>query len=1446
MPFFAALSAIREIVVSKLFDAFLDKLSSYEFLQFATEKQICQAMEKLRKELQEIRAVLADTEERQLKDQCVKIWLSNLQNLAYDIDDILDEFATEMLRQNLMMERRGSSSKKPKLMISDSFNAVMFNRGMMSKINDVTARLKDLEPQKNQLQLRMFGDKKSRRMEPRILRPTSSVEIETHVYGRDQDKEAVLQALLQNDGEANFVIPIVGMGGIGKTTLAQLVYNDARVKNHFDLQAWVCVSDDFDVTRISKQMLESITSDTCNNHNSLTSLQEDLKKTLSEKKFLIVLNDVWNDDYHKWTVLQSPFLKRTPGSKVLVTTRNRTVSATMGATQAHFLEVLSGDDCLAILAQHALGASDFGGHPCLKEVAEEIVRKCNGLPLAAKTLGGLLRTDVDVDAWKDILESDIWKLSESHQCGIIPALQLSYHHLPSQLKRCFGYLSIFPKDYELEEEEIILLWCAEGFLQQAGDKLYIENLGHKYFRDLLSRSLLQISNKDNSDRFVMHDLIHDLAQSVAGEICFRIEGDKQISKHTRHLSYMDVGYESEMDSEQDYTKNFDSICEVKHLRTFLIYHLPINNVLIANLLSNLKCLRVLALREYRITTLPDFIGDLNKHLRYLDLSWTHIQSLPESICTLYNLETLLLRGCSNLKKLPSEMDNLVNLAHLNLIGSHRLEGMPSNFNVLTDLQSLSNFVLGKGKGCQIRELKDLSNLKGQLCISGLENVVEIGDALKAKIRDKSGIDNLQLVWSESFESRNGEAEEKVLDFLQPSERVKELAIMNYGGSVFANWVGNSSFTSLLSLCMKNCRNCLSLPSLGQLPLLGKLWIKGMHSITKVGVEFSGENMRNISFPSLEILEFKDMPVWEDWNFSEVCTEAKKFPRLRNLVIKDCPKLLGGFTTHLPSNLEILAVVNCKNLVISIQSLPRLSYLMIRGCVEVVYKGFEGHSALQVISFSSISKLTCVAECGRLEKASTTLHELTWLKDLQLIYCHNLISLSKSNLLLNVKKLLIGYCYNLRYLLEEGESSNMISNACVIEELRIFNCPSLVLLSSRGELSINLKELRIGNCPRLESIAQEIEHNSSLELIEIHRCVSIKYLCQSLPTTNLKVLCLQDCSQLQALPDGMHNLKHLERLEIKECSSIAYLPEEGLPTSLRELTIEGSNIYKPLIQWGLHRLTCLRSLDIDGGDADAVSFPQEEIGMILPSSLTTLHIRNFTKLQILSSNGFRNLNSLEDLRVYNCQNLKYLPEKNSISSLLFLDIWWCPVLRERCEEDKGAEWPKIAHVPHVRRLSQGVELIKGIIEIHQLGSSVTRNVCRKLTMMHETVIPIGDELLHFSFNADCGDALGLENVDDSHHVEEAEIHDKSNLTSLKLEWTTTDQNQVMNRDKAVQVMNFLRPHSNLKELTVDGYTGAIFPAWEWNHNEVDEQAGNLRCLNMLSMVWVTMYWVGFGF
>ncbi|WRX11723.1 NB-ARC - like 10, partial [Theobroma cacao] len=513
---------------------------------------------------------------------------------------------------------------------------------------------------------------------------------------------------------------------------------------------------------ITKTILQLVTSESCD-INYLNLLQVRLKEKLSRKKFLLVLDDVKNENYDDSMKLRSPFDAEVPRSKIIVTTRSSNVSSIMRTVADYSLQISSDDDSLSTLAHHALESGDFTGHPDLKKIGLEIVKKCGGLPLAIKVIGGLLRTRVNHDAWNYILKSDIWNLLED-KSNIIPALWLSYYYLSSQLKQCFAYCSLLPKDHEFKEE-IVLLWMAEGFLNEANTKREIEDLGSKYFEELVSRA--------------RHD---DMKGSVS---------------HTRYSPYIISKY--------DGIKKFASFSEAKSLQTYLPFEMMMsqysrcylsNNVL-NHLLSALKCVRVLSLKRYYITEIPSSIGNL-KHLHYPDFFYTKIKSLPDSIYSLYNLETLLLRFCENFEKLSLIIGILDNLCHLDITGGNSIEEMPSGIGKLKNLQVLSNFIVGQGDGLNIREMGNLSNLKDQLCIFELHNVDEAQYAWEAKLSIKPDLENLELKWSRGFNEnlRRKEVEKEVLNSLQPHKDIKELAVKYYGGIEFPDWVEDDSFKNM--------------------------------------------------------------------------------------------------------------------------------------------------------------------------------------------------------------------------------------------------------------------------------------------------------------------------------------------------------------------------------------------------------------------------------------------------------------------------------------------------------------------------------------------------------------------------------------------------------------------------------------------------------------------------
>ncbi|TYJ12457.1 hypothetical protein E1A91_A11G351900v1 [Gossypium mustelinum] len=1369
----AALSVFLELLGAKLLNSALNFAADH--------KQLRQQLKQWQSILPDIQAVLKDAEEKQIKNEGVKKWLDDLQDLAYDVDDILDEFAYEELRLRLQNTQAQASSSKVRTLIPTCFTGTSFTltsfgfkNSIIPKVKDITARLNNLTTRRSNLGLSEILSQAppSKGNQPR-LQPTSVMDEAVEYVGRHQEKTEMIELLKGDNSNGVSVLSIVGMGGMGKTTLAQLVYNDATINASFDHKAWVCVSDNFDVVNITRTILKSIDPDS-RDENDLNLLQVKLKERLSRKRFFLVLDDIWNENYNDWTILRSPF---GPGTYIIVTTRLQIVSSIVDPHKDFHLDTLSDDDCSSIFTQHALKARNFDGHLQFKEIGEKIVRRCNGLPLAAKAIGSLLRTVKYHGEWERIYESEIWDLPEE-QCGIIPALRLSYHHLPSHLKRCFAYCSILPKDYEFKEEEMILLWRAEGLLQQKAIP-QIKDLGNQYFQDLVSRSFFQISSKDKS-RFVMHDLINDLAQVVAGEICSKLERDKQhtFSNRTRHSSYIV--------SEYDNMKKFEAFNQVKPLRTFLPLLFSrdhswtpyLTEVVLVDLLPRLGYLRVLSLSGYSITELPDVFENL-KHLRYLNFSDTGIKYLPDSLCTLYHLETLLLRGCWMLQRLPSKMGNLVNLHYLDIRDANSIKRMPLGIDKLTNLQRLSDFIIGEGDGQHIRDLKYLSNLKGDFNIFGLENV-NGEDAAEAKLNEKQGIDRLVLHWSEKFEksSRNKEVEEWVLDSLRPPKKLEQLVIQNYGGAKFSTWIADSSFKNMLSLKLRNCKNYKSLPSIGRLLLLKDLSINGLDQVHKIGAELFGENQSN-AFASLESLCFDNMLNWEEWDLCEDDEQVSKFPSLSKLSIKSCPLLWGRLPTILQS-LQKLEISECRRLVVSISSFPLLSEISVEGCQELVDEGslsVQKVTSLKHVSLSNISKFNISAErimlrfansekfdiygweelkslsqiglrlvghrfieivkcpqlislekeeerlpldnipgvesllivnCKRLDRVPKVLHAFPFITRITLAECPGLVRFAESNFPPALKDLRIENCKNLKYLVDEK------TNAFLLERLEIEDCPSLIWLSSRGnicnrlqhlqirscsklrslflnaKLPVMLKHLYIGACPVMECIAQDFLETTDLERIEIWRAEKIKSLprgldklchlqeirlfsCPNLvsfeeselPTTNLRVFAIENCENFGVLPKCINNFTSLRELKVSYCSADTSFPEEGFPTNLTTLAISNApKIFTSLVEWGFNRLTSLQQLDISGeGCSNVVSFPEEGIGRMLPPSLTSISIKSFKNLEFMCSKGFQPLTSLQNLSISECPKLTSLPEKDMLLSLAQLHISYCPLLRE---------------------------------------------------------------------------------------------------------------------------------------------------------------------------------------
>ncbi|KAJ0794867.1 putative P-loop containing nucleoside triphosphate hydrolase, leucine-rich repeat domain superfamily [Helianthus annuus] len=818
-----------------------------------------------------------------------------------------------MRRELTLQEPAASTSKVRKFIPSCCTNFSLTHR-LSPKLDRINRDLENLEKRKTDLGLLKIDEK------PRNTSRRSETSLpERDVVGREVEKEQLLKKLLGDDGSSqdNFsVLPIVGMGGVGKTTLARLLYNDTKVQDHFEPKAWVCVSDDFDIFKISNTIFQSVTTTENKKFEDLDKLQIAIVEQFKGKRFLLVVDDVWSENYGYWENLVRPFLSCAPGSRIIMTTRKEQLLKQLGFHNVDRLKSLSNEDALRLFAVHALGVDNFDSHTTLKPLGEGIVKKCGCLPLALKAIGRLLRTKTDREEWDEVLNSEIWdeEIGNATKNGkdvenidkIVPALRISYHELSADLKQLFAYCSLFPKDFLFDKEELVSLWMAEGFLNPSNSP---ERLGREYFEILLSRSFFQHAPNDES-LFIMHDLMNDLATFVAGEFFLRFDNHMKTKTEAlakyRHMSFtreVYVGYQK-----------FEAFKGAKSLRTFLGVSLGVDNgwgycylssKILDDLLPELTLLRVLSLSHFEIREVPEFIGSL-KHLRYLNLSRTNIKELPENVGNLYNLQTLIVSECRGLTKLPKSFLNLKRLRHFD-IRDTPLEKLPLGIGELESLQTLTNIIIEGDDGFAINELKGLTNLYGEVSIEGLHKVQSAKHALEANLSLKK-ITGLKLQWVDVFDgSRTDTLEEEVLKELKPnSDTLKTLSVMSYGGTQISNWVGDRSFHELVNVSIRGCKKCTSLPPFGLLPSLKRLLIQGMDEVKIIGLELTGNDVN--AFRSLEVLTFEDMSGWEGWSTKNEGSAAV-FTCLKELYVKNCPQLINVSLQALPS-LKVLEIDSC--------------------------------------------------------------------------------------------------------------------------------------------------------------------------------------------------------------------------------------------------------------------------------------------------------------------------------------------------------------------------------------------------------------------------------------------------------------------------------------------------------------------------------------------------------
>ncbi|TYJ02441.1 hypothetical protein E1A91_A13G229300v1 [Gossypium mustelinum] len=846
---------IAERVVEKIVSLTVDEVR----LAFNVKTDL----KKLEDTMISIKAVLLDAERQQHQNEKLRLCMWKLRDIFYDAEDVIDDFKCEALRKQDAINHPNINNLKVRVL--GSFRLPLsFSLKMSHKIKDINGRLGEFATEWNSFDLRQCND--SRHV---FRRETISFVDSSDVIGRDEDKENIISMLMKPSEDRNVpVIPIVGIGGLGKTTLAQLVYNDDRVTSFFPLKIWIYVSEEFDLSRLLNLIIQSVNGVKCDDL-TLEVLQARLRSLLNDKKFLLVLDDVWNENQAKWVGLRN-LLRSTDGfspSKIIVTTRSLNVASIMSSIPPYILKGLPLEDCLTLFTKWAFNDGDETHYSNLIRIGEEIVKKCKGVPLAVRTLGSLLFQKTDESDWIYIRDqTEIWRL-EQHENDILPVLKLSYNHLPSHLQRCLAFLSLYRKDEMYYSDKVIRLWMANGLLEHPKQNQEWEDVGKRHLNELLSRCLIQ-KERDFGLYFTfkMHDLVHDLALDVSQKECKIVNSETEtVDENVRHLLLCD----------DKLVKVPHVLEEMKNVRTIIIHDVLVESKTfhesVINLcVSNFKYLRALELWGSPLTALPNSIGTL-KHLRDLDLGGCRsIRELPRSFDKLRSLQSLNL-GYTGLQQLPDCVQRLIELRHLviTIKATHlkeiragcwtslqylvlyeckELECLPEGMQYLKSLRTLVLCFCTKLVSLP-RSLKFLTKLE-HLAIGCC---VQIN--LKMEAEEEEDKDLQLSLKTLSLDNLYALTDLPRLLLQGSSSTLQQLRVMRCPKlSILPAWLLN--LTSLHKLEIEDCGNLSALPEgIDRLTNLRELTIDGCPELSKRYRENGGEDWHKIAH--IQKVDIKD-------------------------------------------------------------------------------------------------------------------------------------------------------------------------------------------------------------------------------------------------------------------------------------------------------------------------------------------------------------------------------------------------------------------------------------------------------------------------------------------------------------------------------------------------------------------------------------------------------------
>ncbi|RCV39769.1 hypothetical protein SETIT_8G249300v2 [Setaria italica] len=941
---------------------------------------------RLEDNMEGIKAFLADAERRRITDQSVQRWVRKLKDAMYDATDIIDLCELEADKRRGSTED-GSSVKKK--VSAGCFQPLLFcmrnpvfAHKMGSRIKELNQRLDGIHKEADRFK---FSINLGSNPEPRKLtdaeRSTQNMTSEfdeSAIVGEkiEQDTRELAQLLITGGLHDIKVVSIVGTGGMGKTTLAQKIFNEVTIQEQFEVKVWLSITQHFDEIELLKTAIEHA-GGVHGGTQDKTLLTRTLTDTLSTgRRFLLVLDDVWSNQAwsHVLSVPVKNASQKQQGNWVLITTRSEDLAQRMGASfYQHRVSPLNEEDAWSLLTkQLPPSPNQVTGIDYLRDVGMKIVRKCDGLPLAVKVMGGLLSTKSRSEReWEAVLDHHAWSVVGLPK-ELDSRIYLSYEDLSSQQKQCFLYCSLFPKGTFIRWRHVIPMWISEGFIQphtdrSSSDDDQLEEIAIEYYKELITRNLIEAQRPLTPYRCTMHDVVRSFAGFMAREESLVVQ-DMQVASGSndslvRRLSIGPTSLVSGL-----------AALQKQSVRTLFI-----NSKLdfeLSGSLNSFSMLRVLSIKGGDCDRLVGSLCQL-RHLRYLGLEGTNISRLPDNINNMKFLQHIVLPGSIHLENLPRTIIQLVHLRTLDIFGSNDNVVIPKEFGGLRNLRTLCGFRVHMdmdGGWCSLEEIGPLSMLR-RLTLHGLEDVSASSLAETARISSKEHLEYMELEWTcsgfmelrdEIKKQQQQEVVEEVLEKLCPPPRIHDLIIKGYFGRTLPNWmmvVEACAFKSLSLLNLKDLPCCTKLPDgLCQLPSLKGLGIADAPAIKSVGSEFQASSSSSTvgrgviastsaAFPNLTRLSLVGLCEWEEWDWEEqtvdVTAGTMAMHALEYLVIKDCKLscLPPGLANNKRHALRDLYLYGLSNLA-SVENFPSVVELDVFDCPKL--KRISGLSKLHKI------------------------------------------------------------------------------------------------------------------------------------------------------------------------------------------------------------------------------------------------------------------------------------------------------------------------------------------------------------------------------------------------------------------------------------------------------------------------------------------------------------------